>query len=161
MDIERQLLEELTLAPPKKNSFRQIPLHPRLVLILRGWRKEGWPFLFARAPNAEDPVWPATRGRHEGTFYRPASARRLRSDLKAAGLPDTFKGHDIDAHALRRTFATILDDAGIARHRIGALMGHAGTTVTDRNYIGRNLRKFLPAIMALALETPSAPSVSP
>ncbi len=152
VDVERQLLENLEFAAPKKNSFRQIPLHPRLIAILSEWRVNGWPFQFGRSPTYDDPVWPATRGRREGTYYRPASGRRLRSDLRAVGLSDTFKGHDIDAHALRRTFATLLDDAGVSPNRLGPLLGHAGKTVTDRNYIGRNLRKFLPSILAMELE---------
>jgi AraC-like DNA-binding protein len=131
------------------------------VQTLKAWREDGWVKLFGHAPRPSDPVWPRVRSevatakrpaRPRGSFYHPASARLLREDLKAVGVPDTFKGeHPIDAHALRRTFATPLSDAKVPDAAIAALMGHAKQGVTDANYISRNLGSFVPHVLKLDL----------
>jgi integrase len=52
-------------------------------------------------------------------------------------------------HALRRTFASLLEESGVPREQICGLMGHGAKGVTDRNYIRKSLKRYQEAISAL------------
>jgi integrase len=72
-------------------------------------------------------VLPAGRG--ETGFYGglPGAIKRI---MKAAGL------NDVTAHTLRHSYASVAGDIGYSDNTIGALLGHAGTTITSR-YVHR------------------------
>lgn len=46
-----------------------------------------------------------------------------------------FDGIDLDFHALRRTFATMLSRAGLSDAEVGELLGHGAQSVARRHYI--------------------------
>jgi integrase len=144
-DVTRQLTIFRKFSPPKKNSFRQIPLHPELVNRLRAWKQTGWKAYVGREPRAMDPVFPGA----DGSYQRTKAASLLRADLHTVRVSKTHAGFDIDAHALRRTFATLLADAEVPDVKIGALMGHAKINVTDAHYIFRRLESFVQVIRVL------------
>ncbi|MBN8978040.1 MAG: integrase arm-type DNA-binding domain-containing protein [Rhizobiales bacterium] len=72
-------------------------------------------------------VLPAGRG--ETGFYGglPGAIKRI---MKAAGL------NEVTAHTLRHSYASVAGDLGYSDNTIGALLGHAGTTITSR-YVHR------------------------
>jgi integrase-like protein len=83
-----------------------------------------------RHPQPTDFVFPNASG--EG--WRPATAKMLRADLRAAGLPAAFQGHPYTAHATRRSFSTWLREAGVDAETRDRLMGHAPASVGERHY---------------------------
>ena len=87
-----------------------------------------------------------------GEQWRPDSAALLRADLLAAGLPDTYEGHNFTAHATRRSFATWLTEAGVASDTIKRLMGHAAEGVTAQHYAAQNLETLAAAVAKIALD---------
>jgi integrase len=128
LKVERQwnsVAESLT--PPKAESYRTIPMHPKLWEKIIKWRKQAY--------LAEDtPVLP-------GRTYHPSD--RMRMDLLRANLPDYFIGrqdvhYPLTFHALRRTFATMLDELDVPLQRISALMGHSVKGVTAQAYLAKN-----------------------
>jgi integrase len=129
---------------PKLGSRRVIPLHPLAVRVLVWWKKQ----CRNTAPN--DPVFPGKFG-----FYGFAtSAKTFREDLVAAGVGAGFDPGDgqrvrYTFHALRRTFASLLEESGVPREQICGLMGHGAKGVTDRNYIRKSLKRYQEAIGAL------------
>lgn len=119
--------------PPKKNSYRTIPLHPRAAAALSSTKRGGdWVF---------DDIG--------GNW-----AAALRNDLASAGIPARVEGHAVTFHALRRSFMTALADAGFAENDIGVLAGHKSGTVTGKHYIAKNLPKFAKIIDQLPWEAP-------
>jgi integrase len=147
--IEQQVTECLDISPPRNNSLRAIVLCAGTVLALRWLKKDIWEQFIGKVPTDEDAVFPLS----DGTMGRPKSAQNLRIDLLTAGLPDKYKGkHPIDAHATRRSFATMLADARVDSREIGILMGHSAATVTDKHYTARNLDRFVGVIEKLPVE---------
>lgn len=124
ISVERQLIrgKGMRTKPPKKKSYRTLPLHPEAVKALEAMTRENeWVF-----------------GR-----YDHASAN-TRDDLLAAGESDKFLGHDgveiaVDFHSLRRTFASTLEALGVDPMRIGACLGHKAKGVTAKHYLAKNL----------------------
>ena len=133
-----------TFKAPKLGSRRVIPLHPLAVKVLAWWKKQG------RNTAPEDPIFP---GKY-GLYGFAMSARTFREDLVAAGVGAGFDPGDgqrvrYTFHALRRTFASLLEDNGVPREQICGLMGHGAKGVTDRNYIRKSLKRYQEAIGAL------------
>jgi integrase len=147
VEIERQLTTLGAFAAPKRDSYRTLPLHRVAVEALSWWQREGWAMVVGRKPTDDDPVFPS----ETGTFHRPRTAAHVRLDLAAAGVPIHYANRPMDAHALRRSFATILADAEVPEDVRAILMGHASKTVTDRHYTARNLARFVGAIAKLDL----------
>jgi integrase len=138
-----------TIGPTKnEHRVRTIPLHAAAAAALRWWRREGWAFYVGRPPKPTDPIFPGP----SGNFSRPASAAQLRCDLVAAGCPDTQHGQSIDAHGLRRSFATYLDAAGVPENQIGRLMGHAKKNVTAKHYTAAQVETDRDAVNKIALQ---------
>lgn len=123
-----------TSKPPKRDSDRELPLAPVAARALRWWIDVGWRRWVGRAPNASDPLFPNI----DGHFARPDSAERLRDDLARARLITVHRsGGMYTAHALRRTFATLLEGQGVQREHISGLLGHAQHGVAARHYIAK------------------------
>lgn len=134
--VDRQLTPELKLKEPKKGSFRVVPLHPVAVEALKRWRV---------ACNSDEVVFP----RRDGTFVLDGHARQFREDLKAYGVSDSFEGFPQTFHSLRRTFLTLLTDAGVHPDEVRSLAGHAAKGVTRRSYVAKHLERFVSAITKL------------
>lgn len=149
--IERQLDKKgavgvATFIACKADSERILPLHPKLIEMLREWHATGWKAYVGRDPTSKDSVFPKSNG----DYYNADFADYLRKDLALAGLPTLYQGlHAYTFHALRRSFATMLNDAGVQERIIKQLMGHRGQGVADRYYIARNLAPFAEAISKL------------
>lgn len=143
-----------TIGPTKnEHRVRTIPLHDAAAAALRWWYRHGWAFYVGRPPRQGDPIFPGP----SGDFSRPASAEQLRRDLVTAGCPDKQHGQPIDAHGLRRSFATYLDAAGVPENQIGRLMGHAKKSVTAKHYTAAQVETDREAVNKIALrwEDPS------
>lgn len=124
----------------KKKSERTLPLHPLAVLALTYWKKK------ALKTGNEDPIFPDPK---TGLYCKANAARALRDDLRAADLSTQYQGKfNIDQHATRRTFRTLLADSGVDDTHADALMGHTKKGVR-KFYIKDNLEKFIPAINLL------------
>ena len=93
------------------------------------------------------------------------SAKRLAEDLKACGIPvvDSI-GRRVDFHALRHTFGTLLNKAGIPPRVVMELMRHSDMRLTHKTYTDAtslslfNELEKLPAPSPLA--SPSSPKAS-
>jgi integrase len=150
--IERQLSKSgsvglATFAPPKRGSRRIIPIHGSLVAPLRSWIERGWEHAIGRKPSDADPLFPG----RAGAFTVGDFAALLREDLERCRLSTMSEGHAITAHALRRSFATALEDAGVAQHRRSALLGHRGAGVGDRHYVKKNLARYAEDIARISI----------
>jgi hypothetical protein len=118
-----------------KNEHRErrVPLHREAARALRWWWEDGWGCYVGRHPTLADPIFPGP----SGGWSRPASAAQLRRDLKTAGQ----SGEGITAQALRRSFSSLLDAAGVSEEVRGRLMGHAPKTVTAKHYTAAALER--------------------
>jgi integrase len=130
------------------NRMRVLPLHTLAVRILRFWKATGWAHWVGHPPSPTDAVFPNDKGEP----WRPDMALMLRADLRAAGLPDVYEGHPYTAHATRRSFATWLNEAGVAESTIKRLMGHAGSGVTQQHYTAQTLATLQAAVATIGLE---------
>lgn len=138
--------------PPKKQSFRSIPLHSKVVSALQSWYDKGWQELTGKSPQPNDPVFPS----QSGLFFLPNSAAEFKDDLTRANLPIAFQGvggksYPFDFHSTRRTFASMLKSLHTYPEDIGALMGHAGKDTTARHYILNDLKHMHETIEKLPL----------
>jgi len=126
------------LAPLKSRwSRRTLPLHPRAVEWLRP-RLEGM---------ADDAL---VLG--DGTRRRAAEA--FREDLQAAGLPTAFRGQDFTVHALRRTFASILEAAEVSGDLVDRMLGQAPASTRGRHYAAPSLDAMYRAVCQIMLDDP-------
>lgn len=135
-------LPNALVSPPKKNSRRHPPLLPIVLPVLKWWRSVGWKQYVGLAAKKDDPLFPSGRtNRHSpaGQFAFVESAELLRQDLERAGQASTFSGIDLDFHALRRTFSTLLSENGVSEADIGVLLGHGAKSTTRGSYISPDL----------------------
>jgi len=142
---------QFVVRAPKKDSHRTLPLHPTALAALKWWRDNGWKVHTGRDPEPTDPVFCGPNGGWLcGNF-----PFHLRRDMELAGLSPLFDGeHLFDYHALRKTFATLLEDSGVARNTRDVLMGHGAKGVGDRHYVGKNINRFREAINKMPLPKP-------
>jgi integrase len=138
------------------NRVRVLPLHTATVRALKGWKAVGWVAYVGRKPEGHEPVFPNSTGE----AWRPDSAALLREDLRAAGLLDTYEGHNYTAHATRRSFATWPTEAGVASETVKRLMGHAAEGVTAQHYAAQNLALLRAAIESIVLDLTTAQVIS-
>jgi len=115
-------------------SDRSVPIHPDLAWRLR---------LLSAGGSATGPVFPG----RDGQACRPDSARLLRADLAAAGLPTT----GMTFHALRRSFATWLVASSVDCETIERLMGHEPRSVLGRHYAATSAEVLRAAVATLAI----------
>jgi integrase len=106
-DATLEPLGGLSLERTKTQVPRRVPVHPTLARVLAEWKLSGWERTFGRAPTSQDLVAPTRnltpRDKHE-------SPKQLAADLELLGLRPR-RGHD-----LRRTFITLAQVDGAARH---------------------------------------------
>ncbi len=79
-------------------------------------------------------------------------ALMLRADLRNAGLPDTYEGHNLTAHAMRRSFSTWLSEAGVDSHTRDRLMGHAATSTAEKHYTAIILTRLRDAVESIKID---------
>jgi integrase len=135
------------------NAFRVVPLHPVAIERLQWWKSGGWNAWVKRTPGDDDFVFPNA----SGESWRPRSAELLREDLANAGVPTRYNGYALTEHGLRRTFSTLLHQAGVPTSTITEILGHSdGSTAADF-YIYRYLPPHAEAIrrICISAETPS------
>lgn len=150
MRIERQIAGRKNDAPvfkgPKKGSARTIPLHSLAVAALAKLRQ-------STNSGPDDPVFPDMLGR----FWRGQSANFFRHDLLTAGLPEKYQGKfNFDFHATRRTFLTLLADAGVSSENAGILAGHQVKGVR-KHYVASHIERFIGEIEKLPLQNVKLP----
>jgi integrase len=146
LSVDRQLSSYQKLKPPKKDSYRTLPLHPMLVSRLKSWLEKGWSQWVGRIPKGEDPVFPNWKGEH---FYQTNIATLFRNDLELADIPTTKDGHNLVYKATRSTFATCLERAGADRNMVGDLLGHKRAGVAGKYYIAEHNEDYQPLILRL------------
>lgn len=146
VNVLRQLADR-GFKPPKGGAPRRVPLHPRLVATLLKWKGTTW-----GGTDGGDPVFPT----ESGGFGRGRWSADLRIDLACCGLPIDYPGSGEERwpmtfHCLRRTFLTLLNEAGVSEQMIAALAGHGSKTVTDKHYVARSLGRYMEAILKLPI----------
>ena len=103
----------------KNGQEAVLPLRTDVAAALKDW--------LATKPAGE-PVWP-------GTWAKKASARMLRMDLAAAGIPyEDASGRFADFHSLRHTFISNLARGGVHPKNAQALARHSKITLTMDHY---------------------------
>ncbi len=147
----------VTVGPTKTdNRVRTLPLHPLAVRTLRAWKATGWAKWVGRKPQPTDVLFP----NEEGKGWRPDMAGMIRADLRKAGLPDTYQGHKLTAHATRRSFSTWLSEAGVEEATRDRLMGHAPATVAERHYTSSIMTKLRDAVESIKLDLTTGQVIS-
>lgn len=143
---------------PKRNSFRVLPLHPLAMAALELHRKT-WKMLVGRNPNPQDPIFPRDKyslshGGKVGDFitgdFRAAGV--FRKDLERLNLPSSYQGNNYTFHALRRTFASLLEGFGAEESRISTLLGHGSRSVARNHYLSSNIESLRNTIHLLPFE---------
>lgn len=132
--------------PKTKGSKRTMPLHSAAMALLVEWRAR-WSELVGREPTAEDLVFPGP----DGGPSRPKSAEQMREDLERVGLPVEIRGRPVEFRATRASFATWLEEAGVAEGVRKRLMGHAVRDVTERHYTVRETEQLANAVSRIPL----------
>lgn len=111
-DATLEPLGALTLERTKTQVPRRVPVHPTLARVLAEWKLSGWERTYGRAPTAQDLVTPTRnltpRDKHE-------APKQLAADLELLKMRPR-RGHD-----LRRTFITLAQVDGAARHFLEAV----------------------------------------
>lgn len=137
-----------------------VPLHPDLILELRGWLagkpagRPVWPGKWAKHTEAVDMIrrdLKTARAAWIGEAPTPAErAERERSDFLASRDRD---GRVADFHALRHTFITELVRAGVAPKDAKELARHSTITLTMDRYSHVGIRDTAAAVARLTLPT--------
>ncbi len=110
-------------------------------------KRRGGPSGPAAPPSPTTTCSRTPRERPGGPMLRRCCARILR----AAGLPDQYDGHNLTAHALRRSFSTWLSEADVEEATRDRPMGHARGSVAERHYTATLLTKLQRAIQKIVL----------
>jgi integrase len=129
VDLERALL---TIPQPKQGDFRQLPISPRLLVILKR--------LMLRA-GEKGVLVPY----HEDTLTKMFHEYAVKAEM-----PGNFS-----FHVLRHTFGTWLGERGLSFMEIQALMGHSDPEST-RKYVHAFTPNLAAAIAKLDLPDPEA-----
>jgi len=145
--------------PKTENRNRDLPLHPAAIAALEEW-KGAWEMLVRRKPKDTDFIFVRENGRP----WRPSSAALLREDLRALNtiahakkrplLIEPSKIDDITFKSSRRTFSSALKHANVEPEDRGRLMGHAGGSVTTRNYTAFELERLAELVARIPLRWP-------
>ena len=105
------------LITKKKMATREIPISPKLALVLQQWRGE-WPVVHGREFEKTDWVFPASRdvSKHLG---RPRVDEALRASCRKAGIEGA------STHSFRRSALTQASTEGVPLRHIQALSSHS------------------------------------
>lgn len=144
-------------ADAKNGQRATLPLRADVAAELRAWIAEKTEAVCGQrigvagvtAPPADMPL-----------FYVPSAlVKILDRDLAAAGIPKRDdRGHTVDVHALRHTFATHLVAAGVAPRTAQAALRHSSLELTMQHYTDPRLLDVAGALAVLpALPTGDAP----
>lgn len=113
-----------------------------------GWRTLELPAWCVRMLKARkdalgsELVFPSTRG----TLRDPANVDDMLKDAFTAA------GFDITSHTLRKTVATLMDEAGLTARAAADQLGHAKVSMTQNTYFGRKVRATGAAAVVEALD---------
>jgi len=111
IDFERGFI---TLVDPKGGKDEKIQMNEKAREILENYPRSGSPYVF---PSSNDPAKP-----------RVDMNKTLTKIKKKAKLPKDFRMF----HGQRHTFASKAAEAGYDLHRIGKLLGHKSSQMTQR-----------------------------
>lgn len=133
---------------PKNQSGRIIALHPATVRSLIRWR-QAWFGFVGREAMESDPVFPRGKislqeGDDPSDFCRGNPSELLRKDLERLEFNQngTF-------HAIRRSFASKLEDLDVDSAVIKRMMGHKRQGVTEGHYVKGSTARMLRAVSLL------------
>jgi integrase len=106
------------VAKSKSRKEKPLPLHPELVKVLQAMKS-------ARKVTPETLVFPE----------RVPAMKVIRADFKTAGIPLVDeRGHRVDFHALRMTYITRLQRAGVSPREAMELARHSDMRLTMKTY---------------------------
>jgi integrase len=118
--------------------------HPVLPTIGFGAGGGRDPYLWWDRPSK---VWYGQRYKVDGPFW-PMGYQSIGRQVLEAGRRAGID--DLQCHDLRRSFAGLLEDAGVPVQQISAQLGHAGLDTTMR-YLSSNPRKRADALVGIAV----------
>ena len=119
---------------PKTSQSRKIPIHSRLLNILKAYvatvrELSLRQYFFSDSPNGS----------------RPINVRTLNVDLQAraesTGISVGRKHNGLVTHSLRHFFETQSVDAGVPQFVVDQWMGHRGQALMGRTYYGHSDQK--------------------
>lgn len=129
----KSVRQVVRLFKTKGDKFREIPIHPKLSVLIhqhlsiRGTRLDASLFLSQK-----------------GMAFNPNTMQRLVAHCyKKAGI-------DASSHSGRRSFANFLLDSGVDIYTIQVLMGHSSITTTQR-YLETSTSKMTAAINRITI----------
>ena len=102
----------------------------RRILVLPSWAVADLQTRWARGVRLEDPVFSNSLG---GLRDLKNTRRDVRAALDRAGF------NWVTSHSLRKTTATMLDEAGLSARVIADQLGHARPSMTQDVYMGRKV----------------------
>jgi integrase len=119
---------------PKTRRARKVPIHPRLVEILKSLTKAAGPYFFCAAASPKYP-----KGDHV------INIKNLNEDFqtlaKSLGMSVGRKNDGLVIHTLRHFFETQAVDSGVPQFVLDGWMGHVGHGTTGRLYYGQTDEK--------------------
>jgi len=141
---------ELNAAEEKNREGSKIALRSDLAAELAQWLKDKLRAKQAECRRRREPI-PARLAADERVFRVPAAlVKILRRDLQFAGIPETDeRGRTVDVHALRHSFGTLLNAAGVAPRTAQAAMRHSSIELTMNTYTDPKLLDVQGALDAL------------
>lgn len=144
--------------PPKRGSYRIVPLHPLAVAALDAWRSSYVGYT-GHKPESHMPILGRDRAPHGakkplpgGSFTNVDNTVTLDRDCRDTGCPREIKGKHLVFHMLRHTFATMLAEQGADDSRVGRLLGHSKGSVARAHYISTSLTPDYEAVCKLPLD---------
>jgi len=117
LDVEDQVEGPTKTA----GSVRAVPIHPRLLEVLRALPKHDHELFFTSEPSGKYP---------EGG--RPINTKRLNEYFKAAAARADI--HGFTCHSLRHFFKMFCINAGVPREMVDRWQGHRDGSVSGRYY---------------------------
>ena len=119
---------------PKTRQARKIPIHPRLMEMLKEFAEglkelESRAYFFSGKPDGSTPI----------------NVRTINVDLQAiaqaVGIPVGRKGNGLVIHSLRHFFETQAVDSSVPQFVVDQWMGHRGDRTMGRTYYGHSDEK--------------------
>jgi len=125
----------LEASDEKNHEGNSIPLRADVAADLRGWLADKLEAFQADARRRGEPI-PSRLPADARLFAIPKKLIWvLDRDLKAAGIPKVDdRGRQVDVHALRHTFGTLLSKGGVAPRTAQAAMRHSKIDLTMNVY---------------------------